>query len=1021
MDLHRLTLRAIGPFAGEHVIDFAELGRSGLFLLEGPTGSGKSTLIDAIVFALYGSLASEGSSRDRLHSHHAAPGVEPYVELVFETAAGIHRVRRSPQHQRPKKSGTGTTNQNATAKLFRLSSPEADAGEVLGTSTQEVGTEIGRIVGLTRAQFVQTVVLPQGEFAEFLRSTGEQRRLVLQSLFGTAVYDATAKQLAEMRTAAKARTDAADARVTEALTGLREATRVEALAVDDAADTVRLLAELADAADAAREEDEAARRRAADAREEAERITRALERRRTLIAREEALRAEADEVALLAARLEEARRAEAVAGPLAARDRADAAGERARTAEDAARAACRDARPTLADAPADDLSARRDALVAELATLADAEARERGLPGRRSEVRAAEAAVAQREADAEEAEAALAERPGERIPLVEARDAAAGAAGGVDAARAAVAEAEATRRKAAALVAQDARITAARAALESRSTAAGDAVRHEAELRQRKVRGLAGELARELVEGAPCPVCGSADHPLPAPSTPGHPDDEEIEAAAEARERAGRAQAEAAAALAAENARHEAMAAELDGVTQEDAEREVADRTARLAEAEAAGGVLRAAEARLAAHDAETERIRVRREDARAALSGLRERVIRARERLAEDAEAVRAALRAAGAQPDAASDASASDAAAAADDDTATDAPDTPRVAALVADRAEERALVERLLALAADRARTAAEAEARATELADALAARSFATEDQARAAALPPAELPALAQRVAAHEREQAVVAEGLVDPEVATLTGAEDADPAAALAASHAAQAAARATAERAARARDRADRSAAALARHDAARRASALASEEARAAIRMSEVANATSPENTRGLTLGTYVLLRRFEDVVQAANARLRIMSSGRYELEVSEEREATSKSRKTGLALQIRDHVTDRVREPASFSGGETFYAALSLALGLADVVQAEAGGLQLGTLFVDEGFGTLDPETLDAVMSELGRLSSDGRTVGIVSHVEELKQRVADRIEVRRLPDGSSTLTSTVADPA
>ncbi|OUD94133.1 Nuclease SbcCD subunit C [Clavibacter michiganensis subsp. michiganensis] len=183
----------------------------------------------------------------------------------------------------------------------------------------------------------------------------------------------------------------------------------------------------------------------------------------------------------------------------------------------------------------------------------------------------------------------------------------------------------------------------------------------------------------------------------------------------------------------------------------------------------------------------------------------------------------------------------------------------------------------------------------------------------------------------------------------------------------------------------------------------------------------MAEVANAITPENTRGTTLGTYVLLRRFEDVVQAANARLRIMSSGRYELEVSEEREATSRSRKTGLALQIRDHVVDRVREPASFSGGETFYASLALALGLADVVQAEAGGLQLGTLFVDEGFGTLDPETLDAVMSELGRLSSGGRTVGIVSHVEELKQRVADRIEVRRRADGSSTLTSTVADPA
>ncbi|QIS38379.1 AAA family ATPase [Clavibacter capsici] len=995
MDLHRLTLQAIGPFAGEHVIDLAELGRSGLFLLEGPTGSGKSTLIDAVVFALYGSLASDGSSRDRLHSHHAAPGVEPYVELVFETAAGIHRVRRSPQHQRPKRSGTGTTNQNATATLVRLSSPDADAGEVVGTSTQEVGTEIARIVGLTRAQFVQTVVLPQGEFAEFLRSTGEQRRLVLQSLFGTAVYERTARQLAEMRTAAKARTDAADAKVAEALTGLREAARVDALDVADAPDTVRLLAELADAAEAAREEDERTRHDAATALADAERVTRALARRQALMEREAAVRDAAAGIRDLAERVAEARRAASVVGPLAARDRAEAARLAAAEADDEARAACREERPALADAPPAELADRRDALVAELTTLADAEARERGLPRRVADVRAAEDAVAAREAEAEEADAALAERPAERIPLVEARDAAAAAAGGVDAARAGLAEAEATRRRVDELAELEARIATARDALDARSADATAAVQREAELRQRKIRGLAGELARELEDGAPCPVCGAVDHPRPAPSAPGHPDDDEIEAAADARARAERAQGDAVAALSAATARHEVAQAALGGITREAADSEVTARATLLADAEAAGGALREAEAALAAHDAGTERIRARRDDARAALSGLRERAIRARELRAEDEAAVRAVL-------------------------GEEDAGDS-RVAALVADRAAERALVERLVALAATRERTAADADARADELVEALAAGSFATEADARAAALPPADLEAHARRVAAHEREQAVVAEGLVDPDVAALTGAEDADPDAARAALDAAQAAARTSAERAARARDRADRSASALARHDDARRESARAGDQARAAIRMSEVANATTPENSRGVTLGTYVLLRRFEDVVRAANARLRVMSSGRYELEVSEEREATSRSRKTGLALQIRDHVVDRVREPASFSGGETFYASLSLALGLADVVQAEAGGLQLGTLFVDEGFGTLDPETLDAVMSELGRLSSDGRTVGIVSHVEELKQRVADRIEVRRRADGSSTLTSTVTDPA
>ncbi|WP_086515982.1 AAA family ATPase, partial [Clavibacter michiganensis] len=777
MDLHRLTLRAIGPFAGEHVIDFAELGRSGLFLLEGPTGSGKSTLIDAVVFALYGSLASEGSSRDRLHSHHAAPGVEPYVELVFETAAGIHRVRRSPQHQRPKARGTGTTNQNATAKLFRLSSPEADAGEVLGTSTQEVGTEIGRIVGLTRAQFVQTVVLPQGEFAEFLRSTGEQRRLVLQSLFGTAVYDVTAKQLAEMRTAAKARTDAADARVAEALTGLREATRVEALAVDDAADTVRLLAELADAADAAREEDERTGREAAAALADAERVTRALDRRRALMGREAALEDAAAGIRDLAERVAEARRAAAVVGPLAARDRAEAARTAAADADDDARAECREERPALADAAPAELAERRDALVAELTTLADAAARERGLPRRIADVRAAEDAVAAREAEAEDAEAAFAERPAGRIPLVEARDAAAAAAGGVDAARTGLAEAEATRRRVDELTELEAGIAAARAALEARSAAATAAVQREAELRQRKIRGLAGELARELEDGAPCPVCGAVDHPRPAPSAPGHPDDDEIEAAAEERARAERAQGDAVAALSAATTRHEVAQAALGGITREVADADVAARASRLADAEAAGGALRDAEAALVAHDAGTERIRTRRDDARAALSGLRERAARARELRAEDDAAVRAVL----------------------GDDGTGDS----RVAALVADRAAERTLVERLIALAANRERTTAEAVARAAELAEALSAGSFATEAEARAAALPPAELEAGARRVAAHEREQAVVAEGLVDPEVAALTGTEDADPASARRASDAAQAAARATAERAA--------------------------------------------------------------------------------------------------------------------------------------------------------------------------------------------------------------------------
>jgi exonuclease SbcC len=160
-----------------------------------------------------------------------------------------------------------------------------------------------------------------------------------------------------------------------------------------------------------------------------------------------------------------------------------------------------------------------------------------------------------------------------------------------------------------------------------------------------------------------------------------------------------------------------------------------------------------------------------------------------------------------------------------------------------------------------------------------------------------------------------------------------------------------------------------------------------------------------------RRVNLTTYVLRHWFEQVVSAANVRLAGMSSGRYELVRVDE--GTSRAERTGLTLRVLDRHTGEQRSTRSLSGGETFYTSLALALGLADVVRAEAGGVDLDTLFIDEGFGSLDPDTLDDVMAVIDELRGHGRTVGIVSHVSELKHRIAERIEVRRLPDGSSAL--------
>ncbi|MBC7550863.1 MAG: SMC family ATPase, partial [Cellulomonas sp.] len=181
----------------------------------------------------------------------------------------------------------------------------------------------------------------------------------------------------------------------------------------------------------------------------------------------------------------------------------------------------------------------------------------------------------------------------------------------------------------------------------------------------------------------------------------------------------------------------------------------------------------------------------------------------------------------------------------------------------------------------------------------------------------------------------------------------------------------------------------------------------------ARPVVRMADLAAASGGDNAKRLTLATYVLVKRFEDVVAAANDRLLSMSDGRFELVRSDEREDV-RSRRTGLSMKVIDHRMEAARDPRTLSGGETFYVSLCLALGMADVVTAEAGGIELGTLFVDEGFGSLDPETLEAVLVELGKLRAGGRVVGVVSHVEALKQSIAERVEVRRLPDGSSTLT-------
>jgi exonuclease SbcC len=1385
MRLHRLRLTAFGSFPGEEEVDFDALGASGLFLVHGPTGAGKTTVLDAICFALYGRVPGHRDNARSLRCDHAPPERGPSVELEFTLRGRRLRVTRSPAWQRPKLRGEGFVEEKPKVIVSELVN-----GEWVGRTRRldEAGHLLGDLLGMSAEQFWQVVMLPQGDFARFLRATGDERGRLLRHLFSVQVFTDAENWLAEHRTRmGRERQELAHA-VEVIVRRMEEAAGEHLLAhpgeaaaepgtVSDAAPAgmsadaasgtlfdiapgtpvgavpaaaagpvrkeAHVLADpaedplgwadglIARAAALAAEAGEVCAARETSAQEAWRRLdaARALADRQRryadALARRAALEEAAAERAELEAVLDAAARADRVR-PLAdaVTVRAEAATKAARVAADAlARIPVPDPdapgggdgagaeRPapdpewlaTLERRRRDEI-ARLDGLRAEeerLRTLrAEHEALEKDLAGwtgrereitdrlavlperrRRAEeelnaariaaarlpgaeaacARAAELAAAvtalgraraalpygvgegadaltraERERRDEIARLAALGEDEERLAEVERRLAelaaeAEGLAVRRDAARAALeglperlAEAtaalDAARGEAARVPAGQAAVDAARARLEAvlrrdalaRELADAERERRAAtdraqelrerllEIRQARIEGMAAELARHLVPGEPCAVCGSTEHPAPAAAAAAGPSADDEAAAQERYEVADRARGEAerrCAVLAgdletARAAAGEASEAEArDALERAEAEvarlRDAAEREPGLAaradelrrELEAIEHALREADRELAEHETrraalagERDRLAARLEAARGEDDSVRAR----RDRLAAEAELIRAAIDAADragqaraayraaragiddelaaaldhglAEVEAATgdgeaaprDATAragnlaaqdADGAATAWAGTAADgvadgAPGddlsggvgagagtaalgaVPEPAGLDADpvdralgalpgtgMAAARAILARLRAsaarepeLAAEAERLAAEAERLAAEMteltqriaagaarrdelaadidrigalvaeargADAtLAARldrlteeadllreaaeaatlavtadaelaaarlqaeqaareaGFASLAEAEAAARPPQEREAMAERLRELDGERIAVTRLLQDPELVAAAAEPEPDLAAL-------EAAWQAAAD---------DHQAAVSARDEAARRHERLvalrgeldeawgrlrpAQERYELAKRMAELVGGTSPDNPHHIRLSSYVLGERLRQVVDAANERLEHMSAGRYLL-LHDLRRAAGDRRRTGggLGLRVLDGWTGVDRDPATLSGGESFICALALALGLADVVAAEAGGVEIGTLFVDEGFGTLDEDTLDGVLDILDELRSGGRTVGIVSHVAELRTRIKARLQVDKGRTGST----------
>ena len=1018
MKIRWLRITGIGPFAGEHTVDFSAFEDSGLFLLDGPTGAGKSTLIDAITFALYGDVArTKDASKDRLRSNHISDSDPSEADLVFEVATGIYRVTRTPAYTPAGKK----SQRNSKSTLTRVvEDPDAPDGwrtvEPIASGPRDVGYEIPAIVGLDKDQFLQTIVLPQGKFSQFLNATSDAREQILRDIFDTQIYVDFTKALVDAAASSKRGIEerriaavGAFERVRSLDDALSEDVQTDAPGAENrAAEAAQLDAGSEDPSPVMRWADDACERareahaqtlRVAETATTAARAAshalaegRALAEAQAEHARVSAMLTElaASEVSIASdrERARQARRALAVspldAAEASALARLEAAGDQvaalspALSDEDSVDPAS--LTPEAVAALRERAQDLRDEATRTRGSLEEALAVERSLPEVRAQIESLRS-------EREQASARIASIKAEREALPLRIEQA------TEALRLMRADADTLPEAASALRAINERLDASMQAdlLRSALLGASDELR-EATVAAKLANAAAADghdlwiaqsasaLARELEEDVPCPVCGSTEHPNPAPAADGEITREQVAELDQARDRAEAALRDA-------RAHHQdlvrriAQLNEVAGAPTPTLETE-RDRAAELvAKLEALSPQITEIEAALA-----QERTR---------LDGLTDALASARESaasLTSTLEERESALAAAVARVET----------------ECADFASLDERAAHLDERAHRAAA---LAGACADWDNARASLVQARRSLADALTEQGLQA-DSWRSLLLPVPQVEALETRVAAHEKALFAAREALASerltraasvpaPNLESLTETArkaEADATVATRASgileqHCAQLdAARASLERALE--------------------TLALAREQAGPIRRLADIAAASGPENLASTPLSAWVLISRLEEVLAAANPRLTAISSGRYEL-VSVPDDGTA-SRKSGLGLAIIDHDTDALRSPRTLSGGETFYTSLALALGLADVVSAEAGGVELRTMFIDEGFGSLDSHTLSLVMAQLQALRCAGRTVGVISHVEEMATQIADQIQVRPLPEGGSTLS-------
>lgn len=926
----RLTLSAFGPYAAETTLDLKKLGKGGLYLITGDTGAGKTTIFDAITYALYDHSSSGIREGSMLRCKYADDKTPTFVELEFEVHGVRYTVRRNPEYQRPKARGEGMTTEKADATLTY---PD-DRPPV--TKAKDVTAAVQEIIGLDYNQFSQIVLIAQGQFTKLLNASTEERSRIFRKLFRTQRYAQLQERLQAEASALNQQRTAQNAKLDSLLGGLQfspedpDAEALRALCAQTVPETALALLDTLTARQAAALEEAGTALQATEAQldtvqqqlgaaAQAQRLAQQLAARQAELAAAkpalDAARAEADRHAGDAAQLDAlTAQVTQAQSALAAYDALDALCRQQTEARDAARLAAAQAHKRRTQL--DSLNAALAAAETELAALADADTRLLALQNRSAQ---------------------LTQR-GEALAKLEQR------------------LADCQRQAKTAHKAQESYRTAAAAQDEARA-------RRDA-LERAFLDAQAGLLAESLVEGAPCPVCGSTHHPARALLPHTAPTQAQVEAARQA-------------------------AAE-------------ADRQAQNASAAAQSALAAANEAKTSLRrDAETllpERFTTP-EGTVPLTFALMTNV------LAEENTALQAA------QTDCKAQCRQADA-------------DCRRKAQLEADRQAKTRQRPTLEQAAAEADRSAAAQNASADALEGQIAERRAALPYPRRAdaqAALDKLEADRrtlrtgmdTAQRKLKQAEQTVAAAEAAVEALTAQQTAAQKELPARS-AEELTAQQTELTAAREALRSREK-QLSAQLLPNRKTAAQYRAAA--EARQALEsrwqwvsaLAATAGGTLTSKQK-IKLEAYIQMNYLDRILRYANTRLMQMTAGQYELERIGAENQRSQS---GLDLGVIDHYNGTRRSVKTLSGGESFKASLALALGLSDEVQSSAGGIRLDTLFLDEGFGSLDEESLELAIRVLSGLTEGDRLVGIISHVGALKDRIDRQVVVHKARTGGSTV--------